>query len=241
MAASSDAKVLRTLYRAMLRWTKSPAAASSKFTIPNLENPTLDNLTSRVAIANGSSQVAAEVRPRNADGVRAVIRNTFRASVDLVKEEGEESQDHLDPVDLAFEALRTLHDFTQTLESQEKRREESLNRDGVEFSIGDVLLHKKFGYRGVVCGWDRRPVTDVSSWNGVQGLPSGSEQPFYHIIPDTNDITEAEPRSRSDFRYCAQENLSLLPPVECRVTNDAVTRIFDEFIPSEGPYLLINP
>ena len=40
-------------------------------------------------------------------------------------------------------------------------------------------LEKKFGFRCVVFGWEERPHLDVSHWDGVVGLPSGADQPFY--------------------------------------------------------------
>jgi hypothetical protein len=32
--------------------------------------------------------------------------------------------------------------------------------------VGDVVSHRLFTVRGVVVGWDPRPVVDVSAWNG---------------------------------------------------------------------------
>jgi hemimethylated DNA binding protein len=47
-----------------------------------------------------------------------------------------------------------------------------------------VLRHRKFGFRAAVFGWERRPQLDVSQWDGVKGLPSGAQQPFYRMVPD---------------------------------------------------------
>jgi heat shock protein HspQ len=53
-------------------------------------------------------------------------------------------------------------------------------RNEIEYSVGQVLRHKKFGFRAVVYGWDRRP-------SGVQGLKKADDQPFYHMLPDQAD------------------------------------------------------
>lgn len=83
----------------------------------------------------------------------------------------------------------------------------------VTFRVGSLVRHKKFGYRGVVAGFDLRPLLDVSGWEGVVGLPSGGEQPFYRVVPDEGDVERF--LGSSSFRasyYCAQENLEPLKP-----------------------------
>ena len=60
-----------------------------------------------------------------------------------------------------------------------------------------MLRHRKYGFRGVVVGWDRRPTVDVSGWDGVQGLPSGPDQPFYRVLPDMRDCVELLGRKRA--------------------------------------------
>jgi heat shock protein HspQ len=49
------------------------------------------------------------------------------------------------------------------------------------FSVGQVVLHKRFGYRGVVYGYDQRPPMDVSDWAGVKDLVHKENQPFYWV------------------------------------------------------------
>ena len=53
-----------------------------------------------------------------------------------------------------------------------------------------MLRHRKYGYRAAIFGWERRPQVDVSGWDGVQGLPSGPDQPFYRALPDMRDCVE---------------------------------------------------
>ena len=52
----------------------------------------------------------------------------------------------------------------------------------LRFTIGQRVKHSKYGYRGVVVGWDQRPVTDTRGWEDVQETSSLQEQPFYRIV-----------------------------------------------------------
>jgi len=79
------------------------------------------------------------------------------------------------------------------------------------YSVGQVVKHKLFKYKGVITGYDQRPQIDVSQWEGVVGLPSGSEQPFYRVVPDETAVEKyMGPNTFRSSYYCAQENLELV-------------------------------
>lgn len=124
-----------------------------------------------------------------------------------------------DATQIAREAISIDSDTTGALQEGEKEGGGVLGIKEVSpvvFRIGEVVRHRKFGYRGVVLGWDIRPLGDAtaiaSRWEGVVGLPSGADQPFYRILPDEQDVeTFLGPGSfRSSF-YVAEENLQLVP------------------------------
>jgi len=99
------------------------------------------------------------------------------------------------------------------------------------FRVGDVVSHKKFGYRGVVVGWDQRPLFDVRDWTGVLGLPSAQEQPFYRVIPDEADVERVlgEGQYRPHF-YVAQENLeTVLPGTTFSVRHRLLPQYFSHY------------
>ena len=148
----------RTLYRSLMRWTRTPLARETRFIIP-LVAPALE------------AQLPSQ-RPRNAEGVRAAIRRAFRAPDD-----GAAGAPALGArLDLGFDALRALHEVVEPqLHTLRRRHEASAARDGVRFRIGQVVAHKRYGYRGVIYGWDPRPAVDVSRWDGVVGLPRRGE------------------------------------------------------------------
>lgn len=81
---------------------------------------------------------------------------------------------------------------------------------GIEFRLGDIVQHKKFGFRGVVVAWDPKPIVDVSNWDGLTHIEDANEKPFYHIVPDQGDCTKRFGGTRS-IRYVCEENLERTP------------------------------
>ncbi len=82
--------------------------------------------------------------------------------------------------------------------------------------LGDIVKHKKYNFRGIIAGCDAHPRTDVSRWDGLQHIQSNvNEMPFYHVIADSNDTTEAFGSERR-YRYVCQENLERCPVDECK-------------------------
>jgi F-box protein 21 len=54
----------------------------------------------------------------------------------------------------------------------------------VEYDVGTVFHHARYGYTGVIVGWDRR-CNQTSDWQVMQGvanLNGGSKQPFYEVV-----------------------------------------------------------
>ena len=97
-----------------------------------------------------------------------------------------------------------------------------------QFSLGDVVRHKKYNFRGVIAGWDAYPRTDVSRWDGLQDIKGEvNDMPFYHVIADMNDTEEAFGHERP-FRYVCQENLEL-----CDVENSATAAVVPSSLSSK--------
>lgn len=77
------------------------------------------------------------------------------------------------------------------------------------YVAGEVLKHRKFGYRGVIarpadhtCMMDERWIEQM----GVDELPRGRYQPWYHVLVDTRD-RPGEPQSC----YVCHDNIILWP------------------------------
>lgn len=92
------------------------------------------------------------------------------------------------------------------------------NKKRIKYTLGTIVRHKKYGFRGVIVAWDGRPVVDVSRWDGLQHIKDPHLYPFYHIIPDQNDCITIFGNERPS-RYVCEENLELCPEHE-RTTMD---------------------
>jgi hemimethylated DNA binding protein len=97
------------------------------------------------------------------------------------------------------------------LETMMQRRIAVRERHKMLFSVGDVVLHKKYGFRGVVVAWDPVPTVNVTRWDGLRDVQDPMTKPFYQIVPDQQDCIDAFGGERP-LRYVCQENLEPCPP-----------------------------
>ena len=122
-------------------------------------------------------------------------------------------QSNVLPATIASLHLKALSEFSQGLMEIMDHRRQTIQTKNSQFTVGDIVRHKKYGFRGVVLAWDPTPVTDVSRWDGLQDIVDPHAQPFYHILPDQNDCRDVFGGERP-MRYVCQENLELLVNAE---------------------------
>jgi hemimethylated DNA binding protein len=126
--------------------------------------------------------------------------------------------ENVPPVTSACAYLRQLLNISLEIRDILFHRRSSQNASSqMNFSLGDVVYHKVFGFRGVVVAFDHRPSIDVSRWDGVQHIDNPLELPFYHIVPDQQDCLEIFGSERG-MRYVCEENLE-----PCYKNRSAVT------------------
>ena len=65
-----------------------------------------------------------------------------------------------------FRALKALLNVADYLDTNLSERASKASRKGIEYHVGQVLRHKRFGFRAVVFGWEERPHLDVAHWDG---------------------------------------------------------------------------
>ena len=112
---------------------------------------------------------------------------------------------------LAIMHLRSLHKITMdTFGMLWQRRIAHAHVDTIQFKLGDIVVHTKYGFRGIVIAWDPKPKVDVSHWDGLQHIDNPNDEPFYHIIPDQSDCVKIFGGERP-FRYVCQQNLERCP------------------------------
>lgn len=115
------------------------------------------------------------------------------------------------PQKLAIMHLQQLHNLVVEVGQLIWQRRTSMESPRkIQFSLGDVVEHQKYGFRGVVVAWDPKTSMDVSRWDGLQHIKDPHEYPFYHIIPDQSDCIEAFGGERSS-RYVCEANLTMCP------------------------------
>ncbi len=96
------------------------------------------------------------------------------------------------------------------------------------FSIGDVVRHRLFEFRGVV--FDIDPVF-ANSEEWYQAIPEdvrpAKDQPFYHLLAENSDS--------SYIAYVSQQNL-MLDDSDEPVDHPAIEGLFDDY--ADGRYQL---
>lgn len=107
-----------------------------------------------------------------------------------------------------LENLYRFHIKINTMIATRKSNQEHKQR--INFSLGQIVKHKRYGFRGVIVAWDPKPRMDVSNWDGLADIECPQEKPFYHVIPDVNDCVSAFGGPRH-FRYVCQDNLESSP------------------------------
>ncbi|KAF2096345.1 hypothetical protein NA57DRAFT_43038 [Rhizodiscina lignyota] len=71
----------------------------------------------------------------------------------------------------------------------------------VRFRVGSVFKHRRYGYEGVIVGWDTKCEKD-EGWiaqMGVRRLSGGSDQSFYNVLA-----------ADKSSRYVAEENIDIM-------------------------------
>ena len=101
---------------------------------------------------------------------------------------------------------------------------ESTDRDDtVKFAKGQLVCHKRYGYRGVVVEFDVRCMADDQWYMKNQTQPI-RDQPWYHVLV----------HGASTVTYPAQDNL-LPDPSDEPVDHPLVDHFFSEFV--DGRYV----
>ncbi len=96
------------------------------------------------------------------------------------------------------------------------------------FSVGDVVEHRLFGYRGVIVDVD--PTFQLSDewYEEVARSRPPKDSPWYHVLVQDSDAA----------RYVAEQNLALDPSGQ-PVRNAALRDFFDDFV--QGRYVRSAP
>lgn len=160
--------------------------------------------------------------------VRQLARQSFRHSK-VIKDDGEASA----ALDTGFDGLRLLNQYYGT-QIRDMRQERKAHKDctGIGFPIGQVFLHRRHGYRGVVFGWDRVCAREPG-WAASMNVEGN--QPFYKVLPDEDDCQRLYGAIRIN-KYVAQENIMPIS-VPRRCTHRLIDQFFTGYSPSQMRYI----
>ena len=107
------------------------------------------------------------------------------------------------PLHVHADAVRDLFEARGLLAPRPGRDLDALV---VLYTAGHPIKHRAFGYRGVILGTPDHTCMQGAQWieqMGVDDLPRGRHQPWYHVLVDTRD------RPTPQMCYVCHENISL--------------------------------
>ena len=103
-----------------------------------------------------------------------------------------------------------------------------MDRTHARFSIGDVIEHRLFGYRGVVVDVDASFSLSDEWYEEVARILPPKDAPWYHVLVEDSDAP----------RYVAERNLRP-DPTRQPIRNPALRTFFDDF--DDGRYVRSRP
>jgi hemimethylated DNA binding protein len=222
------------VYRAMLRWSR--ANADVPFNLRPGDIAVLAPSLRGVRAAGSGSELTGGLLPhsalmRHADLGAAAIPALARAEIGAcASAQGEEAAAALDR---GLEAVRVLHTtYQQQLSAMREMRRDRGNKEGVKYAVGQVFVHKKFGFRGVIYGWDRECARD-EAWMKAMNVQNPS-QPFYYCLPDETDCVRLFGGVRIT-KYVAQDNIQ--PIRSTRIVHRALDSYFSGYSRSLSRYV----
>ena len=99
----------------------------------------------------------------------------------------------------------------------------ALIRPKREFDVGQLVCHRKYGYRGVVVAFDLSCQAPENWYRANQTQPD-KQQPWYHVLVDQSEAVT----------YAAQTSLTIDERLEA-IQHPLVDTYFDDF--AEGRYV----
>lgn len=174
--------ILRSQYRSLLRWTQHSTVRQIPFGFKlrnDLSEESVKFLESQLKNCSKNTTGLLDIELLGSQEIRQLVVWLFHSTKHNIS--GGITEDNAvdsSVVQGIFSILHDLDEFQSSkleaiLERRKSFEQAITDNDGISpvpFTVGQVVMHKKFKYRGVVYGWDVRPVIDVSKWDGVQGL-----------------------------------------------------------------------
>lgn len=119
-----------------------------------------------------------------------------------------------------FETASLLRDQISCTQLQLRKIQIDREHEIIRYDIGNVIEHKRYGYRGVIMGYTATCEASPSwvSMMNVGALERGPDQPFYHVLVDSRD------RPGGQTTYVAEENIMIRP--WCEISHPLINKYF---------------
>jgi hemimethylated DNA binding protein len=259
--SSPQDRLSRTLYRQLLRWCQDTGddIPLSKYVPPVTTMPPIVDQDAMRLLHEGKDE-NHEIRNllpsssmfehnmmtvplRKASDIKNFFRAVYRMNASNAADLSDEVRKQR--VSMAFETLKSVNELTGALQDIKKQREKHLNRDGVNFCIGQVVQHKRDRWRGIVLGWElMTPSNQLTSLttkdyaNVEESSESAGEEENnrvrYTMLLDSGDshLLGGSRQIQGDTGYPAsfQSDLELVTDLSlCRIRGARVPHFFDRF------------
>lgn len=105
----------------------------------------------------------------------------------------------------------------------------------VKFFVGDIIVHKKYGYRGAIAGWDatcQAPPMWIASMHPKEDQEYIKSVPHYKILVDLRD------RKYHQITYVAEFNVVRMSHQDMRIRHKNVYDYFDYYDRMKKKYVM---
>lgn len=213
-------KLTLVLYRSLLRWSRAnvdvPFSLRSndiKCFAPEYFSGNERNSSPLSWIRAGESVSTS----KGATQLAEITRFTFNNNKILGATQSQQA------INRGLEALRSLNTFyAAILEEARAARADHVDRTGIKYHVGQTFIHKKYGYKGVIYGWDRTCQRDAQ-W--IQQMQANPNTPHYLVLPDESDCVRLFGGVRLT-KYVGEDNMEPLEGAH-RIVHRALDHYFE--------------
>lgn len=230
MSVERNARIARALYRGILRWANTHDNCPVHIQRSHAHRcvPQLVSFGRTGGQREPSSRRAVnEFHIEEEDAsvtVRYLARLGFRHGT---VEQGNSVEESYDLVNRGIEALRLLNTrYHESVENMKALRDEHarvISSNSVKYSVGQVFIHKKYGYKGIIYGFDSSCQRD-DEWMRTMQITK-RYQPFYYALPDEEDARRLLGGIRLT-KYVAEENIDICSSKNKKVVHRALENYF---------------
>lgn len=238
MTMETNARLARIVYRGLLRWAYMHDNCPVHIQRTHI-NRLVPELTSNGTVVESSGSLPDDScnkggnPPAGSQGFHveqedASVTVRYLATLGFRKGRGITQYDEaFERVNRAIDALRLLntryHDSIEHMKALREEHAKIISSNKVRYSVGQVFVHKKYGYKGIIYGFDSSCQRD-DEWMSQMQI-TDRYQPFYYVLPDEEDARKLLGGVRLT-KYVAEENIEIITSKSTRIVHRALENYF---------------